>query len=69
MLSFSIVIPIFNEAENIKDLTKEIFSNPQHIYTKALISSIPVISDLEEKLKPKVTEEERNMVLQNTRNI
>ncbi len=49
--------------------TKEIFSNPQHIYTKALISSIPVISDLEEKLKPKVTEEERNMVLQNTRNI
>tara|TARA_B100000073_G_scaffold348314_1_gene366320 strand:- start:4009 stop:5709 length:1701 start_codon:yes stop_codon:yes gene_type:complete len=49
--------------------TKDIFSNPQHLYTKALISSIPVISDKEENLKPKVTEEERNMVLQNTRNI
>ena len=49
--------------------TKEIFSKPQHIYTKALISSIPVISDLEESLKPKVTEKERNTVLQNTRKI
>ena len=49
--------------------TKEIFSNPQHIYTKALISSIPVISDIEESLKPTVTNEERSMVLQNTRKI
>ena len=49
--------------------TKKIFSNPQHIYTKALISSIPVISDLEEGLKPIVTDEERSMVLQNTRKI
>ena len=49
--------------------TKEIFSNPRHIYTKALISSIPVISELEESLKPKVTDEERSMVLQNTRKI
>ncbi len=49
--------------------TKDIFSNPKHLYTKALISSIPVISDLEESLKPKVTDEERSMVLQNTRKI
>tara|TARA_B100000427_G_C15284883_1_gene497073 strand:+ start:107 stop:586 length:480 start_codon:yes stop_codon:yes gene_type:complete len=49
--------------------TKDIFSNPQHLYTKALISSIPVISDKEESLKPKVTYEERSAVLQNTRKI
>lgn len=32
---------------------KEFFQNPLHPYTKMLLSSIPVISEEEEKLKPK----------------
>jgi peptide/nickel transport system ATP-binding protein len=33
--------------------TKEFFQKPLHPYTKMLLSSIPVISDEEEELKPK----------------
>jgi len=33
--------------------TYEFFRNPLHPYTKMLLSSIPVISDEEEELKPK----------------
>lgn len=33
--------------------TAAFFSNPRHPYTQMLLSSIPVISDLEETLKPK----------------
>lgn len=33
--------------------TEAFFSNPMHPYTKMLLSAIPVISDDEEKLKPK----------------
>lgn len=33
--------------------TKEFFRNPLHPYTKMLISSIPVVTENEEKLKPK----------------
>jgi len=43
--------------------THEVFSNPQHAYTRALLSSIPVISASEELLKPKVTTAERRAVL------
>ncbi|MGR3290618.1 MAG: dipeptide ABC transporter ATP-binding protein [Paracoccaceae bacterium] len=43
--------------------TRDVFSNPQHAYTRALLSSIPVISASEEQLKPKVTTAERRAVL------
>jgi peptide/nickel transport system ATP-binding protein len=43
--------------------TKEIFANPEHAYTRALLSSIPVISDQEEQQKPNVTDAERQAVL------
>ena len=33
--------------------TVEFFHNPRHPYTKMLLSSIPVVSEQEEKLKPK----------------
>ena len=47
--------------------TATVFSNPNHLYTRALLSSIPVISNEEETLKPKITREERETVLTNTK--
>ena len=41
----------------------EIFDNPAHAYTRALLSAIPVISEEEEARKPKVKKEEREQVL------
>ncbi|TPW31983.1 ATP-binding cassette domain-containing protein [Pararhizobium mangrovi] len=41
----------------------ELFAEPEHPYTRALISAIPVVSDDEEHLKPKVTETERQRFL------
>jgi peptide/nickel transport system ATP-binding protein len=41
----------------------EVFANPSHPYTRALISAIPVITDAEEAQKPKVTDEERSKFL------
>ena len=46
--------------------TLEIFNNPRHSYTRALLSSIPVIDAEEEKLKPRVTKEEKDRVLLRT---
>jgi len=43
--------------------TQEIFANPQHPYTRALLSSIPVISEAEALQKPRITEAERKAVL------
>ena len=33
--------------------TTELFANPIHPYTELLLSSVPVVSESEEKLKPK----------------
>jgi peptide/nickel transport system ATP-binding protein len=46
--------------------TDEVFLHPQNAYTRALIASIPVISDEEERAKPSVTLEERRAVLAST---
>lgn len=43
--------------------TKDVFANPQHLYTQALISSIPVISAEEVKLKPTLSKQQREEVL------
>ena len=69
MLSFSIVIPIFNEAENIKDLTKEIFSNLHSHYNFELIlvndcstdNTKEIISLLKKKYSFKIINNKTNL--------
>lgn len=46
--------------------TGEVFADPQHAYTRALLASIPVTSDEEARLKPKVIKSERETVLATT---
>ena len=41
----------------------DVFETPQHAYTRALLSAIPVTTDAAEALKPKVSKEERATVL------
>ena len=46
--------------------TRKVFANPQHIYTRALLSSIPVLTDEEAAQKPVVEISERQAVLSST---
>jgi len=43
--------------------TQAIFNAPSHPYTRALLSSIPVVSEVEAKQKPNISEAEREAVL------
>ena len=46
--------------------TPEVFANPKHLYTRALLSSIPVLTDEEAAQKPLVDASERQAVLAST---
>ncbi|WP_321341628.1 ABC transporter ATP-binding protein [uncultured Cohaesibacter sp.] len=64
MRNFCSRIAIMLKGEIVEHGTPaEVFSNPHHPYTRALIAAIPVMSDAEEEQKPKVSEEERQKFL------
>ena len=46
-----------------RGLPSDVFANPTHPYTRALIAAIPVVTDAEEAMKPKVTPEEKQRFL------
>ncbi|MEM9104787.1 MAG: ABC transporter ATP-binding protein [Pseudomonadota bacterium] len=46
--------------------TSDVFANPKHLYTRALLSSIPVLTDEEAARKPVVDASERQAVLSST---
>ncbi len=67
MRNFCSRIAIMLRGEIIEEgATPEVFAEPKHPYTRALIAAIPVVSDEEERLKPVVTEEERTRFLVKT---
>lgn len=69
MISFSIVIPIFNEAENIQELTKEIFLNLNSDYNFELIlvndcstdNTVEIINSLKKKYSLKNINNKTNL--------
>ncbi len=67
MRNFCSRIAIMLRGEIVEDgPTPEVFAEPKHPYTRALIAAIPVVTDVEERLKPVVTEEERMRFLVKT---
>lgn len=64
MRNFCSRIAIMLRGELVEEGTPaDVFANPQHPYTRALISAIPVLTDAEEAAKPKVTAEEKSRFL------
>lgn len=60
MRNFCSRIAIMLRGEIVEEgSTREVFANPQHPYTRALIAAIPVVTDEEEREKPTITDEER----------
>jgi peptide/nickel transport system ATP-binding protein len=60
MRNFCSRIAIMLRGEIVEEgATREVFADPQHAYTRALIAAIPVVTDEEEREKPTVTDEER----------
>ncbi len=54
---------MFRGAVCEQGVTRDVFARPEHPYTKALLSAIPVISAEEAQLKPIVSSQEREAVL------
>ncbi len=67
MRNFCSRIAVMLRGEIVEEgVTPEVFADPKHPYTRALIAAIPVVTDVEERLKPIVTEEERMRFLVKT---
>lgn len=67
MRNFCSRIAVMLRGEIVEEgVTPEVFADPKHPYTRALIAAIPVVTDAEELLKPVVTEEERTRFLVKT---
>ena len=67
MRNFCSRIAVMLRGEIVEEgATPEVFADPKHPYTRALIAAIPVVTDAEELLKPVVTEEERTRFLVKT---
>jgi peptide/nickel transport system ATP-binding protein len=67
MRNFCSRIAVMLRGEIVEEgVTPEVFADPKHPYTRALIAAIPVVTDVEERLKPVVTEEERTRFLVKT---
>lgn len=64
MRNFCSRIAIMLRGELVEQGTpREVFGDPQHPYTRALIAAIPVITEAEEAAKPQVTLEEKQRFL------
>ncbi|QKV20006.1 nickel ABC transporter ATP-binding protein NikE [Oricola thermophila] len=64
MRNFCSRIAIMFRGEIVEEgVPRAVFDAPQHPYTRALISAVPVMADEEEKMKPVVTPEQRRQFL------
>jgi peptide/nickel transport system ATP-binding protein len=67
MRNFCSRIAIMLRGEIVEDgPTPDVFAEPKHPYTRALIAAIPVVTEVEDRLKPVITEEERMRFLVKT---